>query len=158
MVTVKQLIKEKGEQVWTIAPEATVYDALKMMSEKNVGALPVIDNDRLIGVISERDYARKVILQGKSSLQTPVRDIMTSKVIYVRPEQKVSDCMALMTDKRVRHLPVLEEEKLVGIISIGDLVSHIIGAQEERTIRRNDEINNDHLCNVFKSSSILTND
>lgn len=131
MVTVKQLIKEKGEQVWTIAPEATVYDALKMMSEKNVGALPVIDNDRLIGVISERDYARKVILQGKSSLQTPVRDIMTSKVIYVRPEQKVSDCMALMTDKRVRHLPVLDEaEKLAGIISIGDVVKEIMAEQK----------------------------
>jgi CBS domain-containing protein len=130
MVTVKQLLKEKSVQVWAIAPEVTVYDALKMMSDKNVGALPVVEAGKLVGVISERDYARKVVLQGKSSLQTPVRDIMTSKVICVRPDQKMSECMALMTDKRVRHLPVLDDNgKLVGIISIGDVLKEIIAEQ-----------------------------
>jgi CBS domain-containing protein len=130
MVTVKQLLKEKSD-VWTIGPEQTVYDALKMMSDKNIGALPVLEGGRLIGVISERDYARKVILKEKSSLKTPVKEIMTEKVVTIQPEQTVSECMQLMTDKRVRHLPVLDEQgRLVGLISIGDVVKEIIGEQK----------------------------
>jgi CBS domain-containing protein len=108
-----------------------VYDALKLMSDKNVGALPVLEGGRLIGVISERDYARKVILKDKSSLKTPVKEIMTEKVVTIRPEQTVSECMQLMTDKRVRHLPVLDDRgRLVGIISIGDVVKEIMAEQK----------------------------
>ncbi len=106
----------------TIQPDATVFDALKLMAEKNVGALLVLEAGRLTGILSERDYARKVILKGKSSLNTPVRDIMTERVMFVHPEQTVEDCMALMTDKHVRHLPVLVGQQVVGVVSIGDLV------------------------------------
>jgi len=131
MITVKQVLKEKGSEVWSIGPETSVYDALKMMNDRNVGALPVVERGKLAGVISERDYARKVIHKGKSSMQTPVIEIMTAKVVCVRPDQKMADCMALMTDKRVRHLPVLDDkETLVGIISIGDVVKEIISEQK----------------------------
>jgi CBS domain-containing protein len=130
MVTVKQLLKEKST-VWSIGPEQTVYDALKLMSDHNIGALPVLEGDRLVGVISERDYARKVILKDKSSLKTPVKEIMTEKVVTIRPEQTISECMQLMTDKRVRHLPVLDNQaRLVGIISIGDVVKEIMAEQK----------------------------
>jgi CBS domain-containing protein len=113
-----------------MAPDAMVYDALELMADKNVGAVLVIDADRLVGILSERDYARKVILHGKSSKDTPIREIMTQRVVYVRPQQTAEECMALMTDKRVRHLPVLEDDQLVGVISIGDVVKSIISEQE----------------------------
>ena len=130
MKTVAQLLRAKGHDVLSISPEAFVFEALKVMAEKNVGALLVVEGERLVGVFSERDYARKVILKGKASKEIPVREIMTSHVLYVRPEQTIEECMALMTDKRVRHLPVLEEERLVGVISIGDVVKAIIAEQE----------------------------
>ena len=131
MITVKQVLRDKNyHEVWSISPEATVLDALKLMSEKEVGALPVLENGKLAGIISERDYARKVILRGKSSLSTPVSEIMTPRVIFVQPEQSMRECMDLMTDHRVRHLPVLEGERLTGIISIGDVLKEIISEQE----------------------------
>jgi len=130
MKTVAQILRTKGHEVLSVSPEMSVFDALGLMAEKNVGALLVVEGGRLTGIFSERDYARKVILKGKASRETPVREIMTSHVLYVRPEQAVDDCMALMTDKRVRHLPVLAEEKLVGVISIGDVVKAIIAEQE----------------------------
>jgi CBS domain-containing protein len=130
MKTVTQLLRTKGHEVLSVSPEASVFEALKVMAEKNVGALLVVEGERLVGVFSERDYARKVILKGKASKEISVREIMTSHILYVRPEQTIEDCMALMTDKRVRHLPVLEEERLVGVISIGDVVKAIIAEQD----------------------------
>jgi CBS domain-containing protein len=130
MATVKQLLQTKEPEIWTIAPDASVYDALNLMAEKNVGALLVLEAGALVGVISERDYARMVILKEKSSMATPVNEIMTKKVICVRPEQTIEECMALMTDKRVRHLPVLVDDQLVGVVSIGDVVKAIISHQE----------------------------
>ena len=130
MKTVTQLLRAKGHEILSVSPEASVFEALKVMAAKNVGALLVVEGERLVGVFSERDYARKVILKGKASKEIPVREIMTSHVLYVRPEQTIEDCMALMTDKHVRHLPVLEGERLVGVISIGDVVKAIIAEQE----------------------------
>ena len=130
MTTVKQLLQVKGPDIWTIAPDASLYDALKLMADKNVGALLVLDAGELAGIVSERDYARMVVLKDKSSLTTPVSEIMTKKVICVRLEQTIEDCMALMTDKRVRHLPVLMDDQLVGVVSIGDVVKAIISHQE----------------------------
>ncbi len=135
MKTLTQLLQAKGGEVHSIAPDARVFDALKLMAEKNVGALVVLDNGRLVGVFSERDYARKVILLGKSSHDIPVREIMTGKVIAVRPGQSVEECMALMTEKRIRHLPVTEDERLIGVLSIGDLVKEVI-AEQEQTIKQ----------------------
>ena len=137
MKTIKQLIeaKAKGREVFAIAPDALVFDALKLMAEKDVGALVVLEGGRLAGIISERDYARKVILHGKSSHDIRVREIMTSKVISVHPGQTVPECMALMTDKRIRHLPVTEGERVIGVLSIGDLVKEVI-ADQEQTIRQ----------------------
>jgi CBS domain-containing protein len=126
----KQLLKEKGHDVWSIGPEASAYDAIEMMAEKEVGALVVTDGDSLVGVFSERDYARKVALQGRSSRDTKIKEIMTTRVAYARPEQTVEECMALMTDKRIRHLPVMDGDKLLGVISIGDLVKSIIEEQQ----------------------------
>lgn len=134
MKTVKDILRDKGYEVWSITPDATVYDALKFMADKNVGALLVLDGQAVVGMVSERDYARKVILHGRSSREIRVREIMTSKVYYVHPEQNIQECMALMTDKRVRHLPVLENDRLVGVISIGDVVKAII-AEHESTIK-----------------------
>jgi len=130
MKTVTQLLRIKGHEVLSVSPDISVFDALRVMADRNVGALLVIEGGRLAGIFSERDYARKVILKGKASKEIPVREIMTSHVLYVRPEQTIDDCMALMTDKRVRHLPVLEGERLVGVISIGDVVKAIIAEQE----------------------------
>ncbi len=130
MKTVAQLLRTKGHEVASVAPGTPVFEALQVMAAKNVGALMVVENDTLVGVFSERDYARKVILMGKSSKEIPVREIMSSHVLYVRLQQTVEDCMALMTDKRVRHLPVLDDQKLVGVISIGDVVKAIIAEQE----------------------------
>src|ERR671925_1964562 len=108
MTIVNQLLQAKGPDIWSIAPDSSVYDAIKLMADKEIGALLVLEAGKLVGIVSERDYARKVILQGKSSRNTPVREIMTSKVFYVRPEQSIEECMALMTDKHIRHLPVLQ--------------------------------------------------
>ena len=130
MKTVNQLLEGKGENVWSANPQMTVYEALEMMSEKNVGALVVLEGEKLVGIFSERDYARKVILKGKSPMDTLVGDIMSRKVTCVRRDQSIEDCMALMTDKRVRHLPVLQDNRVVGIISIGDVVKDIISEQE----------------------------
>lgn len=135
MKTLKQLLQAKGGEIHSIAPDARVFDALKLMAEKNVGALVVLDNGRLAGIFSERDYARKVILLGKSSHDIPVREIMTGKVITVHPGQTVEECMALMTEKRIRHLPVTEGERLIGVLSIGDLVKEVI-AEQEQTIKQ----------------------
>ena len=135
MKTLKQLLDAKGREVYTISPEASVLDALRLMAEKSVGALIVTEAGRIAGVISERDYARKVILHGKSSHELPVRDIMTSKVITVDPRQTVEECMALMTEKRIRHLPVTEGERLIGVLSIGDLVKEVI-AEQQQTIQQ----------------------
>lgn len=130
MATVRQVLEEKGRTVWTIGPDASVYDAVAQMAEKEIGALPVMQDGRLVGLISERDYARKIILRGRASKDTPVRDIMTTRVVYARPDQTVEECMAVITDQRVRHLPVLEHGRLIGIISIGDLVKTIIAEQQ----------------------------
>ena len=130
MITVEQILRHKGRAFWSVAPNAMVIDALKLMAEKDVGALMVLEADRLAGIISERDYARKVILKEKSSLQTPVREIMTQVVVTVRPGNTVEECMALMTEKRVRHLPVLVEDRVVGVISIGDVVKASIDAKD----------------------------
>jgi len=130
MAKVKDILALKGQSVWSIAPEESVYEAMKLMAEKGIGAIMVIDGEKLVGILSERDYARKVILQGRASRTTQVREIMTSHVLYAQPEQNIEECMALMTDKRVRHLPVYEEGRLVGVISIGDLVKSIITEQK----------------------------
>ena len=129
MRTVRSLLQAKGYAVWTIAPDASVYEALRVMADKNVGALLVLEGGELVGVISERDYARKVVLRGRSSVDTPIRDIMTADVISVRPDQTVEECMALMTDYHIRHLPVVADGRLMGVISIGDVVKSIITEQ-----------------------------
>lgn len=130
MKKVKDILKVKGRDVWSIEPGASVYDAMKLMADKEVGALMVMEGPKLVGVISERDYARKVILQGRSSRTTQVREIMTHRIVYAQPEQNIDECMALMTEKRFRHLPVIDEGQLVGVISIGDLVKSIIAEQK----------------------------
>jgi CBS domain-containing protein len=130
MKTVRDILNVKGTDVWRVGPEATVFDALQLMAEKEVGALVVTENDRVVGIISEREYARKVILQGRSSPTTLVKEIMITPVVHTYLEQPIEECMALMTEKRTRHLPVIEEGKLVGIISIGDLVKSIIADQK----------------------------
>ena len=126
---IREVLHNKQGAVWTILPDATVLDAIQMMADKNVGALLVTKDDKLIGIISERDYSRKVVLKGRSSKDTPVRDILSGHVIHVSPDHTVDECMRLMTEHRVRHLPVLEGNKVVGVVSIGDLVNWIISAQ-----------------------------
>ncbi len=135
MTTVRNILQTKDMNIWSIAPNATVFDAIKIMAEKNVGALLVIQNEKVVGIFSERDYARKIALKEESSSTAIVKNVMTSKVLFVLPEQSIDECMALMTDKHVRHLPVLENEKLVGVISIGDVVKAII-SEHEYTIKQ----------------------
>jgi CBS domain-containing protein len=135
MKTLRQLLEAKGREVYSIAPDARVFDALRLMADKSVGALIVMEGGRIAGILSERDYARKVILHGKSSHDIQVRDIMTSKIITVHPGQTVAECMALMTEKRIRHLPVTEGERLIGVLSIGDLVKEVI-AEQQQTIEQ----------------------
>jgi CBS domain-containing protein len=128
-VNIDTVLHHKGTRVWTIPPGATVFEAIQLLAQKNIGALPVVEGDKLIGIFSERDYTRKVALAGKTSHQTLVREIISTDVISATPRHTIEDCMRLMTDKRVRHLPILEDGKMVGFISIGDLVNWIISAQ-----------------------------
>ena len=130
MKTVRDLLERKGRNIWSVSPGSSVYDALRLMADKDVGAVLVVEGAELVGVLSERDYARQVVLKGKASRDTPVREIMSSRVVYVRPEQTIDDCMALMTDKRVRHLPVIDGGKLVGLLSIGDVVKAVISEKQ----------------------------
>ena len=130
MKTVGDVLRVKGNAVFATEPDATVYHALTVMAEKNIGALVVREGERVVGIFSERDYARQVVLKGKASKDTPIRDVMTSRVVFVRPQQSLEECMALMTDKHIRHLPVLDEAKLVGILSIGDVVKAVISEKE----------------------------
>jgi CBS domain-containing protein len=130
MISVSQCLQNKGQEIWSVRSDRSVYEALELMAEKDIGALLVVDDGKLVGIFSERDYARKVILQGKSSRETLVREIMTPRVVYVHPQQTIEECMALMTEKHIRHLPVLDGERLVGVISIGDVVKAIISEQK----------------------------
>ena len=130
MTTLKMLLKDKGHDVWSVHPDDTVLDAIKMLAEKDIGALIVIKDDKPVGIFTERDYARNVYLKGKSSLDTAVRDVMVAPVICVKPDQTVDECMALMTAKRFRHLPVMDGDELVGMVSIGDLVKSVIAEQQ----------------------------
>lgn len=130
MTTVKQLLDIKGNKILSISPNDSVYLAIELMSENNIGALLVTENERLVGILSERDYARKVILKGKSSKNTLIREIMTPDVLCVSPENTVDECLALLTESRVRHLPVMDGGKLMGLVSIGDLVKQIISDKD----------------------------
>ncbi|MCP4696940.1 MAG: CBS domain-containing protein [Gammaproteobacteria bacterium] len=129
MKRVNEVLEAKGHDVWSIGPDASVYDAIQIMADKKVGALMVIEGTKLVGVISETDYTRRVILKGRTSENTRVKEIMTSRVLYTQPEQDIEECMAIMTEKRTRHLPVMKETELLGVISIGDLVKAIIDEQ-----------------------------
>ena len=129
--TVSSILRNKGHHVWSVSPDDSVLQAIRVMAEKGIGALVVIAGQTLVGIISERDYARKVVLQGKSSKDTPVREIMTSPVVFVSPNQTVDDCMRIVTTKRIRHLPVVQDESVVGVVSIGDLVQSVISTQGE---------------------------
>lgn len=130
MKSVRDILKVKGTEVWCVEPDATVFDALKRMAEKEVGALVVMEGAQVVGLISEREYARKIVLLGRTSPTTLVKEIMTSPVMYIHLDQTIEECMALMTEKRTRHLPVIEDGKLVGLISIGDIVKSIIADQQ----------------------------
>jgi CBS domain-containing protein len=129
--TVQLVLKQKGQNIWFVSPEECVYNAIEIMADKHVGALLVVSDGNLVGVVSERDYARKVILQGKSSKQTQVKEIMTSPAIFVTPEQRVEDCLRIMTEKHIRHLPIVEGGIILGVVSIGDLVKWMISAQQQ---------------------------
>ena len=129
--TISEILDAKGDAVWTVTPDTIVFDAIEMMAEKNVGALPVIEAGQVVGVISERDYARKVVLQGRSSVGTPVRDIMSAPVVTADSQQSIERCMEVMTDSHLRHLPVLDSGELIGLLSIGDLVKEAIVEQAD---------------------------
>ncbi|TDJ62347.1 MAG: CBS domain-containing protein [Proteobacteria bacterium] len=130
MKTVQHILDGKGSDVWSITPDASVLEAIKLMAAKEVGALLVMTGEKPVGIVSERDYARKVILKGRSSQETPIQDIMTTHVVYVSPDQSIEECMALMTEKHIRHLPVMDGEQLRGMLSIGDLVKAVIAEQK----------------------------
>ena len=130
MTTIAQLLNAKGDQIWSVEPKATIFEALEIMSEKEIGALLVMEDGKLAGIFSERDYARKVILKGKSSKETPVGELMTKKVFYIDSQKTINDCMVMMTAKRIRHVPVIEDNQVMGIITIGDVVNQIISEQE----------------------------
>jgi CBS domain-containing protein len=130
MKTVRDILRTKGHEVWSVRPDATLFEALQEMAERNVGALLVMEGEEVVGIVSERDYARKIILKGKSSRETHVREIMTKDTLYVDPDYKIEECMALMTDEHVRHLPVIEKGRVIGIVSIGDVVKAIISEKQ----------------------------
>jgi CBS domain-containing protein len=130
MINVRDILQEKGREIWRVSPGTTVFDALKLMADRNIGALLVLEGEKLAGIFSERDYARKVILKGKASKDTAVAEIMTAVVVTVRPSQTVEECMELMTANRIRHLPVVDGDELAGVISIGDVVKAIISDRE----------------------------
>ena len=130
MRRVKDILASKGNEICSIGPNASVYDAIHLLAEKGIGALTVLDNEQLVGIISERDYARQIILKGRSSENTLVKDIMSSDVITAQPGHEIEECMHMMTEKRIRHLPIVEDDNLVGIISIGDLIRAIIADQQ----------------------------
>ena len=132
MSTLRHILQVKGNDVWSISPNASVLEALRLMADKDIGALLVMETDHLVGMISERDYARKVILQGRSSKETRVGEIMTSKVITIHPDQTVQECMGLMSDHRIRHVPVVENEHVLGVVSIGDVLKDIMYMQKRR--------------------------
>ena len=131
-VAIGTVLHHKGSAVWTISPGATVFEAIELLAQKNIGALPVVDGEKVIGIFSERDYTRKVALAGKTSHKTLVREIISTNVTSVTPQHTVEDCMRLMTEKHIRHLPVLERDKVVGVVSIGDLVKWVISGQEQQ--------------------------
>jgi CBS domain-containing protein len=130
MKSVRDVLSQKGDFIWSVAPDATVFETLQLMAEKEIGAVLVMSGGKPVGIFTERHYARQVILKGKASKDTPVREVMESRVIYVKPEQTIDDCMALMTDKRLRHLPVLHEGRLCGLLSIGDIVKAVISEKQ----------------------------
>ncbi len=130
IITAQQLLDMKGKEVWSVSSADTVFSALTIMAKKNVGALPVLDEDKLVGIISERDYARKVVLKGKSSRDSMVKELMTAKVYYIEPDETLENCMVIMTERRIRHLPVMEYNRLRGIVTIGDVVGQIISDQK----------------------------
>jgi CBS domain-containing protein len=130
MTTVGNLLTSKSSEIWSIAPDNYVFEALEMMAEKNVSGLLILENDKLIGIFTERDYARKLILKGRSSKNTKVREMMTKDILYVKTQNTIEDCMTLMTAKRIRHLPVIDSNRLIGIVTIGDLVKQIISEQQ----------------------------
>jgi CBS domain-containing protein len=138
--TIDSLLQQKNHALWSVSPDATVFDAIQLMSDKNIGALPVMRGGELVGMFSERDYTRKVILKGKSSKSTAVREIISTPIISVGPNHTVEECMRLMTEHRVRHLPVLDGDKLVGLVSIGDLVNWTISAQNVALTQMEDYI------------------
>ena len=135
MKLVDQLLEAKGREVWSVGPNDSVYDAVRRMAEKEVGALIVMDQGAIVGIVSERDYARQVILKGRASRETPVRDIMTAEVVTGRPDHRIEACLGLMTERRIRHLPIVDKGELVGMISMGDLVKEII-AEQQATIEQ----------------------
>lgn len=131
ITTINDLLKERGRHVYSISPQQTVFEALQLMAEKDIGALVVLDDERIVGMFSERDYARKVVLKGRSSKNSPVSDIMSTKVYFMAPENTLQECMTLMTIKKIRHVPILKKGELIGMVSIGDLVNKFISLQQE---------------------------
>ncbi len=140
MITAQNILELKGNDVWSISPEDTVYDALRLMARVDCGALLVMENDKLVGMLSERDYARKVILFGKTSKETLVKEIMTNKVISIHPMQICEECMQIMTKNKIRHLPVVDEGKVLGVISIGDVVKQLMHKQKEKIRNLTDRV------------------
>lgn len=132
MTTIKQLLKSKGSNVWTISPDATVFEALELLAKKNIGALVVVEGESLAGIFSERDYARKVILHGKASKETKVGELMTPRVFFLHPNKTIEDCMVIMTMKRIRHIPILEEGRIIGMVTMGDVVKILISEKENK--------------------------
>jgi len=130
MRSVQDILNSKGSEVWSVKPDDIIFDAIQLMADKNIGALLVMEEDKLIGIVTERDYARKVVLEGKSSREASINEVMTTKVLCVSPQRTINECMALMTEKRIRHLPVVDQKQVVGFLSIGDLVKAVISEQK----------------------------